>query len=226
MGYPQNSHANTQRDESHPSNRRNDNAPGNSSSDTGDHVRQRSPSQQPQNSHSNEQMYILTLLTNEDLHVAMNDLRKKYFPPELNRLEAHITLFHALPQSQLESKVMPAIDDLVQKTSPFRLGATTPFKLRKGIAIGMPKDHGGNTSRQVHRTLARRWQDFLSQQDQSFQAHFTIMNKVDESERVDRAFQEIQNGWKPYFGTAEGLSLWKYHAGNWEFVKDFRFVTK
>ncbi|GAM87877.1 hypothetical protein ANO11243_059050 [Dothideomycetidae sp. 11243] len=186
--------------------------------------RQRSPSQQPRNSHADEQMYILTLLADSSLHSAMNELRKQYFPPHINRLEAHITLFHALPQSHLDDRILPSIEDLVANTSPFELGATTPFKLKKGIAIGLPKDHGGNDARGIHRALMRQWEDFLSQQDRSFQAHFTIMNKVDDSKRVGQTFHDLQDGWKPHFGTADGLSLWKYHPKGWELMRHFRFA--
>jgi len=172
-------------------------------------------------------MYILTLTTDPELHRVMNRLRKQYFPPELNKLEAHLTLFHALPRSQLDGKVFPALEALVQKTSPFKLGATTPFKLKKGIAIGLPKDLGGNAARDIHHTLLRQWDDFLSRQDRGgFQAHFTVMNKVDEPENVEKAFNEIQSGWKPSYGTAKGLTLWKYHAGVWEFTRSLDFTAK
>lgn len=168
-------------------------------------------------------MYILTLLADSKLHRAMNDIRKRYFPPQLNKLEAHITLFHALPESRLDGVVLPAIKDLVQTTSPFQLGATTPFKLKKGIAIGMPKDHGGNAARWVYQSFQRQWRDFLSPQDMSFQAHYTVMNKVDDRKKVDNAFAQLQSNWKPHFGTAEGVSLWKYNAGHWDLVEHHRF---
>ncbi|KAF2220870.1 hypothetical protein BDZ85DRAFT_185232, partial [Elsinoe ampelina] len=178
---------------------------------------------QPKTNVEDEQMYILTLLTDRNMHQSMTELRKKYFPPKLNHLDAHITLFHALPESKLESDILPAIKDLAQKTTKFELGATTPFKLKKGIAVGMPKDHGGNASRIVHTVLVRKWSKFLSQQDFSFQAHFTIMNKVDDSQEVDRAFRDVKDQWEACFGTAEGFSLYRYTPAGWHWKENFAF---
>lgn len=186
-------------------------------------TRERSPSHKPNTSGTEGQMYILTLLTDQHMHRSMTDLRKKYFPPKLNHLDAHITLFHALPESKLESDVMPAIKDLAHRTNKFELAATTPFKLKKGIAIGMPKDHGGVGSRNVHTTLVRQWSDFLSQQDFGFQAHFTIMNKVDDAKEIDKAFKDLKDGWEPCFGKAEGLSLYRYSPSGWHLMEHFTF---
>ena len=168
-------------------------------------------------------MYILTLWTDPGLHSAMNKLRVQYFPSHLNKLEAHITLFHALPESKLQPEVLPAIEELAARTAKFEVAATSPFKIKKGIAIGFPKDHGGNGSRSIHRTLVEQWKDFVSSQDSHFNAHYTVMNKVDDQGKVDEAFQEVQSGFKAYFGEAEGLSLWKYHRSGWEHVRNLEF---
>jgi len=83
-----------------------------------------SPSQQPRTGQDDEEKYILTLLTSHDLHKRMvsylpydarvctvwstyayylwllqTEIRSKYFPKKLNKLAAHLTLFHALPGS-------------------------------------------------------------------------------------------------------------------------------
>ncbi|KAF4554868.1 Hypothetical protein D9617_3g019370 [Elsinoe fawcettii] len=190
------------------------------------HARERSPTHQPKTNIEDEQMYILTLLTDSNMHQNMTGLRKKYFPPKLNHLGGHVTLFHALPESKLESDIIPALKELALKTKKFELGATTPFKLKKGIAIGMPKDHGGSASRDVHTTLVRKWSDFLSQQDFGFQAHFTIMNKVDDEKEIDQAFHDVKDGWQPCFGTAEGLSLYRYSPKGWHWQNNFDFQDK
>ena len=40
---------------------------------------------------------ILTAELPPDLHRWATELRRAHFPPERNLLEAHVTLFHALP---------------------------------------------------------------------------------------------------------------------------------
>lgn len=151
-------------------------------------------------------------------------MRKKYFPPKLNKLDAHLTLFHALPGSKLEDEILPALQEVADSTSKFQLLASSPFKLRKGIAIGVPKSHGGDDARNVHTQLKSRWHDFLSDQDAGgFAAHYTIMNKVDDSKQVDQAFQDVEDQWRPCRGTVEGLSLWRYDRGYWQWQQNFGF---
>ncbi|PNS16642.1 hypothetical protein CAC42_4606 [Sphaceloma murrayae] len=197
-----------------------------SQAENGERHREKDPSHQPKTSTENEEMYILTLRTDKNLHETMTNLRSKHFPPKLNHLDAHITLFHALPKSKLDSHVIPAVKEVTQATTKFELGATTPFKLKKGIAIGMPKDHGGNASRDLHSKLVRKWSDFLSQQDFSFQAHYTIMNKVEDREHIDEAFRDVKDGWKACFGTAEGITLYRYHPSAWHWQADFDFQDR
>ena len=88
----------------------------------------------------------------------MTELRNKYFPKELNRLEAHLTLFHALPGSKLESEIIPHIQNVAGKTKQFGVHAVSPQPLgKKGIAILIPGTEGGETARDIHLELKRPW---------------------------------------------------------------------
>ena len=60
---------------------------------------------------------ILTAELPEDLHARFTDLRTEHFPPERNYLEAHVTLFHALP-AQCEDEVRRYLARLVGETAP------------------------------------------------------------------------------------------------------------
>jgi len=187
----------------------------------------RSPSrtyQQPNNAGPNEQLYILTIKTDEDLQNAMNDLRRRYFPPQINRTDAHLTLFHALAESKLKIEIYDALEKVASNTAKYEIAATKPFKLSKGIAIGIPSTHGGSMCRKLHSDLQTPWNEFLSQQDRALiNAHYTIMNKVDDREKIDNAFEEVTKDWHPVYGTAIGLTLWKYFPQGWEWSKDFLF---
>ncbi|KAI5236999.1 hypothetical protein E4T43_08217 [Aureobasidium subglaciale] len=189
------------------------------------HKRNTSPSHVPKTSSSEEAVYVLTLLTDAKHHRTLTETRKKYFPPRLNKLEAHITLFHALPGSLLEEKIKPTLREVSSNTTQFHLLAATPFRLNKGIAIGLPKSSGGDDARQVHQQLKFAWEDFLSRQDAGgFAAHYTIMNKVDDEKEVQKAFEQVQEEWKGCHGTVLGLSLFKYDRGNWVHDEDFKFA--
>lgn len=174
----------------------------------------------------NEGTYVLTLWTDKAHHARMTTLRKTYFPPHLNKLSAHLTLFHALPESKVHDIVIPDIERLVRQTARFGIRATKPFRLKRGIAISIARDEGGRRAQDVHRSLQTRWKrdGFLSEQDAGgCQVHYTIMNKVDDEGEVARAFLEVGESWEDDLGTVEGLALWKYERGWWKWERGFAF---
>ena len=50
---------------------------------------------------SNAAPLILTLTLDEATQAYFNDLRRQHFPPNINYLAAHLTLFHHLPGADL-----------------------------------------------------------------------------------------------------------------------------
>ena len=186
--------------------------------------REPSPAHVPRTSSPEKEVYVLTYLTNQKHHQTMTELRNKYFPARLNKLEAHLTLFHALPGSKLEDAIIPTLERTAASIEQFHVMAATPFKLKKGIAIGVPKSAGGDAAKSVHAQLRNDWQPFLSDQDAGgFAAHYTIMNKVDDEKEVTRAFQQVEDSFRACSGTVQGLSLWRYDRGHWEWFRDFEF---
>lgn len=145
--------------------------------------------------------YVLTLHTDKAHHVSMTKLRAVYFPPKLNKLDAHITLFHALPEEKLDTEILPAIKDIVSATKPYRILATGPFRLRSGVGISIADDieyankgkNGRNMTRIIHAELRKKWGNWLSDQDsRPVKAHYTVMNKVNNDQVVDKALQELE----------------------------------
>ena len=55
------------------------------------------------------QPFILTLQLDAESFARFNALRQQYFPPSRNYLEAHLTLFHALP-AQNETQIRADLD--------------------------------------------------------------------------------------------------------------------
>ena len=192
--------------------------------------RSSSPSHIPNTGSHEQHVYVLTILTDAKHHGTMTELRNRYFPKHLNKLDAHLTLFHALPGSKLETSIVPALEQLVQEYAPFALHASsTPFRMKRGIAIDIPKSQGREQIQGIRQRLLKPWRDegFLSGQDAGgARCHYTIMNKVDDEEAVSKAFEEVSKEWKGNWGMADGLALWKYDHGFWEPEKRFLFTAQ
>lgn len=191
-----------------------------------------SPSHLPKTSQSENAVYVLTLQTDAAHHARMTALRAKHFPKHLNKLEAHLTFFHALPESKLEAAILPALRDIASSTSPFEIEAAQPFRMKKGFGISVPEGKGGRRAREVRSGLLGVWQDgdgeggsWLSEQDSGtgYRAHYTVMNKVDDEGEVQKALREVENGWQGDRGRAVGLGLWRYERGYWKWVQGFEF---
>ncbi|KAL8760107.1 MAG: hypothetical protein Q9184_003428 [Pyrenodesmia sp. 2 TL-2023] len=173
----------------------------------------------PQTSQPENETYILALSTDEAHHKAVTALRNRYFPPKLNKLSAHIALFRALPGSELAS-IESAIQDVVRHDHPFPISTGKPFLLSHGVGLEV---HAA-PAQDIFRTLKAQWQGFLSKQDQSFRAHYTIQNKVDVKEEVQKTLEEVQRNFEGSTGTVTGLSLYLYARGYWKLKQFYPFA--
>lgn len=180
----------------------------------------------PKNSEPQENVYVLSLLTDRGHHKRMTDFRRKYFPYKKNKTTAHLTLFHALPESKLESSVIPSIENIVAATQPFKVRATDAFRLKYGFGTHISHSRGGRQAEDIHRYLQDAWkpEGWLSTQDSGgSRVHYTIMNKGDSEEEVQNAWERFTAEWSEDEGIVEGLGLWKYDKGHWQFYRRFNF---
>ena len=164
-----------------------------------------------------EDSYILALHTDLEHHKRMTALRTQYFPPKLNKLSAHVALFRALPGSQLvviEADVSAA----AEKRQSFPIATGKAYLLSHGVAI----DANVPLAREIYNGLKEKWGGFLSKQDKSFKAHYTIQNKV-EAGVPQRTLDELQKNFEGSQGQVDGLSLYRYDRGYWRHTKDFMF---
>ncbi len=163
---------------------------------------------------------IVTLKVDSATFGRLDALRRAHFPPALNRLSAHLTLFHHLPGERLAE----AVADLTEvcRRSPLRLRVAGLRLLGRGVAF----DIDGAALVEVRRELARRWGPWLSAQDrQGFRAHVTVQNKVDPAD-ARRLRDELQAGFAPWDATGEALQLWRYLGGPWEAEAELPFHTR
>ena len=167
--------------------------------------------------------YVLTLRTNREFHERINDLRKQYFPAQLNKIGAHITLFHALPGSQL-GPIISDILEIANTQQGFEIQTIRPLKMSHGVAL----DANNQDAHRLWDTLVRKWgpagADFLSKQDQQFKAHYTIQNKV-EKDVAEKTWEEARAQFKSDEGRAVGFTLYKYmKGGHWRYQRTFDFA--
>ena len=160
---------------------------------------------------------VVTLLLDDAAQERFDALRRAHFPPERNHLQAHVTLFHALPgayEAQVRADLercagRPAYDvDVVRVRS---LGRGVAYDLRSAELAAQRAE------------LARTWQPWLTPQDaRPHAAHVTVQNKVT-PERARALLQELAAGFVPYAVRATGLGLWRYLGGPWEPLAAYRF---
>ncbi|KAL6159293.1 mannose-1-phosphate guanyltransferase [Exserohilum turcicum] len=177
----------------------------------------------PNSGREEEHVYVVTLRVSDALAKPMDEMRSRYFPRHLNRTGAHLTLFHALPESHMGT-LEQGLAQAARSVQPFAVSSGRPFRMRKGVGINV--DEGYKAIKDVHADLQSQWASFLSEQDAGgFRPHWTVMNKVDDEEKVDGAFctirQELSE--RNQEGQAVGLDLWRYERGNWIFAKHYGF---
>lgn len=185
--------------------------------------RPRDPNHIPNTGFDEESTYVLTLTTNREFHQRINDLRKQYFPPQLNKIGAHITLFHALPGSQLPTIIADLLD-LASTQSSFSIKIIEPLKMSHGVALNAKNQE----AHRLWNSLMQKWgpagADFLSKQDQSFRAHYTIQNKA-EKDVAQKAWEEVKDRFKSDEGEAIGFTLYRYMKGGyWRYQRTIDFT--
>ncbi|MGY1724788.1 2'-5' RNA ligase family protein [Blastococcus sp. SYSU DS0533] len=152
---------------------------------------------------------VVTLLLDEGDQAAFDRLRAEHFPPERNWLQAHVTLFHALPGEDLAAVRRDVLEAADRRA--FDVAVVGLRLLGRGVAYELRSAELAA----VHADLAARWAPWLTRQDrQRFQPHVTVQNKVDPA--VARGLHErLLAGFAPWTVRARGLGLWRYLGGPW-----------
>lgn len=145
-------------------------------------------------------------------------LRAAHYPPERNRLAAHITLFHHLPPSLLP-EIADRLRVIVRGPSPeawladvMSLGNGVAFRIESPALIAMRGE------------LSETFHGLLTPQDSPTpRLHITVQNKVDA--RTARALLgKLAAEFAPRPLAIAGLAAWHYRGGPWELAwrGDFR----
>ncbi len=160
---------------------------------------------------------VVTLQLDADAQARFDALRRAHFPPERNHLQAHVTLFHALPGAE-QGRVRDDLAEVAQRPA-YEVSVVRVRSLGRGVAYDL-RSAELDASRAE---LVRRWSPWLTPQDaRPHAAHVTVQNKV-EPAAARALLRELQAGFTPYAVTATGLTLWRYLGGPWEPLGDYRF---
>jgi 2'-5' RNA ligase len=163
---------------------------------------------------------ILTLALDADAQAYFNDLRLRHFPPAINYLAAHLTLFHHLPGAELAA-VQAQLTAIAASQRELPLAVTGLRSLGRGVAFTLEND----ALRALHRRMQADFAAHLTPQDQQkLQPHVTIQNKVAPAE-ARALLGDLQAGFTPFEAVGTGLHLWAYRNGPWESLAEFPFAS-
>lgn len=147
----------------------------------------------------------------------LEGLRRAHYPPELNRVAVHLTMFHALPPSALsEAKHQLAL----QAARPVpRAAIVGLMDLGGGAAFRVASDDLDA----MREELAEHFHGLLGAQDAGgWRPHITIQNKVG-NKQARALLAELDRQFRPRPLGIAGLSLHRYLSGPWETVGSYRF---
>ena len=153
---------------------------------------------------------LVTAELPRDVFAWAEGLRRKHFPPERNKVRAHVTLFHALPPSA-EGEVRRMLAELASEPPPAaRITGLMPLGGGTAFAIASPALDA------LHAEMVARLHGVLSAPDRARRKlHVTVQNKVTGAEA--KALQaELAEAWQPGAFVFAGLSLHRFVEGRWE----------
>lgn len=160
---------------------------------------------------------LITAELPPDVLAWADGLRRVHFPPERNRLQAHVTLFHALPNA-VEDELRELLGDLAAAPPPparisglMKLGGGTALAIECPALVAL------------HAAIADRMHGLLTRQDaQPLKLHITIQNKV--TSQAARALQdELGPVLEPRSFKFRGFGLYAYEDGPWRPIRSFSF---
>jgi hypothetical protein len=161
-------------------------------------------------------LIVTAELAPEDL-AWLDSLRRRYFPPERNYLQAHLTMFHALPPSA-EVEARARLSNLAQQPNPKALLAGV-MDLGGGVAFRVVSDDLDR----IRSELSDAFHGLLTSQDRAgWRPHVTIQNKV-----APKVARELKSALEGSFLERplgiNGIGLHRYLGGPWERLAIYPF---
>lgn len=154
---------------------------------------------------------ILTLELDEAAFAEFDGQRRRHFPPALNKIPAHVTLFHHLPGEEERGIVETLAAEMrVEALIPVRVAGLRFIGRGVAYALDSPRLSA------LRGRLAATFSPWLTAQDrQGYRPHVTVQNKV-APEEARALHRELEAAFMPRAITGTGLLLWRYLGGPWE----------
>lgn len=162
---------------------------------------------------------IVTLRMDPASAAHFTAMRQSHFPAHRRWLDAHVTLFHALPGAAID-QVLRDVGDTAEKTAPFALRTDHVVFLGGGVAYAL----ASTEAQALRHALASRWQSMLGRQDLTWRGplHITVQNKV--LPAVARTLhRQLVESFASTEVLATGIDVWHYAGGPWRHAKTFLF---
>ena len=160
---------------------------------------------------------LITAELPDDILAWADALRRQHYPPERNRLKAHVTLFHALPPSAGE-EVRRLLGEFAAAPPP-EARITGLMDLGRGTAFDV--DSPGMVD--LHADLAERLHGLVQQKDaRPLRLHVTVQNKVS-PEDARRLQAQLAEDFYPRRFRFRGFGLYGWDGALWNFERLFPF---
>nr|WP_295660998.1 2'-5' RNA ligase family protein [Polymorphobacter sp.] len=141
-------------------------------------------------------------------------LRQAHYPAALNRVPAHISLFHQLPGSELDA-VVARLKMIARDHPAPRAEVVGVRSLGRGAAYVIRSQELSA----LHADLSEAWEPLLIPQDRHrLAAHVTIQNKVT-PEVAKATLAALTEGFEQWSFDVVGIDVWRYLDGPWEHLR-------
>ena len=147
----------------------------------------------------------------------LQQMRREHYPPERNRVPAHLTLFRQLPPS-IEAELSRRVAAHAAALPP-RARLAGVVDLGEGTALRVDSEE----LEDIRHQLAEALHGLLTPQDMApWRPHVTVQNKVAPRE-ARRLQQQLRATFRPRPLAIRALATWRYFGGPWEKIRDFPF---
>lgn len=161
---------------------------------------------------------ILTALVEPAVQARFEALRRAHYPAALNRVPAHISLFHHLPGRELDA-VKRRLKAVCAEVPRPEVAVTGLRSLGRGVALKLQAP----LLEDVRAELAAGWNTLLIPQDRAgYRPHLTIQNKVTPAE-AGATLKALEASFVPFTTRAVAIAIWRYLDGPWEALGQVAF---
>ena len=160
---------------------------------------------------------ILTATFGDGDNGWLQEMRRAHYPPERNRVPAHLTLFRQLAPS-LEAELGRRLATYAATPAPAARIAGV-MDLGEGTALRVESEG----LEDIRYDLALALAGMLTPQDAGpWRPHVTVQNKVEPKE-ARRLQAQLRATFEPRPLAIRGLALWRYLGCPWEPAKSWTF---